>query len=342
MTTETIEDITAATDFSEFPSEQQIDFTEKDRSKPVIDVGMMTKVAVTWGKAIHQSQKFGAANEAQGFLLALECLKKGITPNDWLERYHVIKGKKSMSAEAMRAAFRAAGGDIKWEKLGDDGKEAKAKFCPPDGGTKLDANFTIEDAKRLRVSFDAESNWSKDPGAMLRARLTSKALRICWPEGLGGCYLPEETAEFVGSVESTPVSTPVPQATAPVAEKTAATVVTTTKPTPSPPPQKPAEPPKQMTDDELVAAIKNAARLAKLEPAYVKSRVTGMGAANIASLSRDNKEWLLADFEVKVKTEEARQDFMNKLDNAGITGKGDDNTPPFEVAPEATESAPKN
>jgi hypothetical protein len=150
------------------------------------------------GKMFHQSQIMGVATPGDGAVLALTCMCEGITPLEFAKTYHIIKGRPSMKADAMSARFRQSGGKCRWINLGDDGKEAKAEFSF-DGQT-LEIGYTIDDAKKVMGKDDKgkdridqpDSNWSKDRGAMLRARLITKAIRIIAPELIAGVYTPEE------------------------------------------------------------------------------------------------------------------------------------------------------
>lgn len=162
------------------------------------------------GKLFHQSQIMGVSTPGDGAVLALTCMCEGITPLEFAKTYHIIKGRPSMKADAMSARFRQSGGKCRWINLGDDGKEARAEFTY-DGQT-LEIAYTIDDAKKVMGKDDKgkdridhpDSNWSKDRGAMLRARLITKAIRIIAPELIAGVYTPEEL-EDTGAV-----STPAP------------------------------------------------------------------------------------------------------------------------------------
>lgn len=157
------------------------------------------------GKLFHQSQIMGVSTPGDGAVLALTCMCEGITPLEFAKTYHIIKGRPSMKADAMSARFRQSGGKCRWINLGDDGKEARAEFSY-DGQT-LEIAYTIDDAKKVmgkdRID-QPDSNWSKDRGAMLRARLITKAIRIIAPELIAGVYTPEELED------SGAVSTPAP------------------------------------------------------------------------------------------------------------------------------------
>ena len=148
----------------------------------------------TLGKAFQQSQLMGVTTPGDGQVLALTCMCEGITPLEFSRTYHIIGGKPAMRADMMHAKFREAGGKVEWKNVGDDGKRAEAVFSF--GGQSLTVAFTIEDALRMLGDKIKKpgSNWASDPGAMLRARLISKAVRILAPEIVAGVYTPEDLA----------------------------------------------------------------------------------------------------------------------------------------------------
>jgi len=162
------------------------------------------------GKLFHQSQIMGVSTPGDGAVLALTCMCEGITPLEFAKTYHIIKGRPSMKADAMSARFRQAGGKVHWINLGDDGKEARAKFTFDD--QTLEIAYTIEDAKKVMGKDDKgkdridqpDSNWTKDRGAMLRARLITKAIRIIAPELIAGVYTPEELEDSGAVTEAKP------------------------------------------------------------------------------------------------------------------------------------------
>lgn len=156
------------------------------------------------GKLFQTSQIMGVSTPGDGAVLALTCMCEGITPLEFAKTYHIINGRPSMRADMMHAKFREAGGKIQWKNLGDDGKLAEAVF--EFDGQSIPVAYTIEDARAVvgdKVD-KPDSNWRKDRGAMLRARLITKAVRILAPELIAGVYTPEE-------IESSAVQTQTSQ-----------------------------------------------------------------------------------------------------------------------------------
>ncbi len=150
------------------------------------------------GKSMYESGMFGCSNEAQGRVLALACIAENKNPIELARVYHIIDKRLSMRADAMLAEFRKLGGKVIWTATGDDGVAAKAKFTFE--GVETEIGFTIDDAKRAKL-IRAGGNWEKDPGAMLRARTTSKAIRMLCPEIVAGYYTPEEIEDMNGDGE---------------------------------------------------------------------------------------------------------------------------------------------
>lgn len=154
-------------------------------------------------KMFTQSQIMGVKTPGDGIVLAMTCMAERITPMEFVQTYHIIQGRPSMRADAMLAKFRSAGGKVVWLNVGDDGKEARAKFSY--GGDEMEIAFTLAEAERLigkKRLEDPDGNWFKSRGPMLRARLTSKALRIIAPELVSGTYLPEEIEESLPATET--------------------------------------------------------------------------------------------------------------------------------------------
>ncbi len=141
------------------------------------------------GTVIAKSRMFGCENIEQGQAMALISMTENLSFLELRRRYHVVDGDLSMRADFMRAEFHRLGGTYVWLKDGEDGKEARAiwKFREND----REIGYTIEDAKREGL-VKAKSRWEKDPGSMLRARCTTKAVRMIASEVLAGFYCDEE------------------------------------------------------------------------------------------------------------------------------------------------------
>lgn len=135
------------------------------------------------GKAFHVT--FGLTSPHHGTVMALTCLAENIPPTIYNQRYH---GDGSMRASSIQAKFLERGGEIDWVDIGDDGKAAKANFNHPNLRKPLEVKYTIEDAaKQVGDKLNKPgSNWATNPGAMLRAALVRKAIKIIDPGIIGG------------------------------------------------------------------------------------------------------------------------------------------------------------
>jgi|DEB0MinimDraft_4_1074332.scaffolds.fasta_scaffold00512_11 hypothetical protein len=138
-----------------------------------------------------KSQIMGVKTPGDAMVLATTCVADGMTPIEFVRTNHIIQGKPCRKAEFMLAEFMRMGGKVKWVQT--DNKIAKAVFMFE--GNETTDSFTIEDAARM-VGSDKlnhkESNWYKDPAAMLRWRLVTRVLRYVCPAATGGFYLTDE------------------------------------------------------------------------------------------------------------------------------------------------------
>lgn len=149
------------------------------------------------GTAIAKSKLFGAESEAQGQVLALECISRGIPPLALAERYHVVDGKLMMRYDAMLAEFNNAGGKHRIVSRTPDKAEIELTL----DGQKYSESYTWEEAQEDRLPFGKEDkikkNWSTPRGRkqMLWARVVSEAVRALLPGVNCGRYAPEELGE---------------------------------------------------------------------------------------------------------------------------------------------------
>jgi hypothetical protein len=140
----------------------------------------------------------GAKSEEEGFVIALTCQIEGITPIDFVRKYHIIQGKPSVKADAMLAEFRKVGGRHKLLECSPNRAAIELTF---EGQTHQFA-WTWQEAQESRWpwkdpadhSEGLKDNWStpEDRENMLWARLISKSLRRICPEICAGIYTPEE------------------------------------------------------------------------------------------------------------------------------------------------------
>jgi hypothetical protein len=160
----------------------------------------------------------GAKSQEEGYVIALTCMIEGITPIDFMRKYHIIQGKPSMRADALLAGFRQIGGR---HKLVECSPNRAAVEMTWEGQTHQFV-WTWEEAQESRWPWKDPSdhkeglkdNWStpEDRENMLWARLISKSLRRICPELCSGIYTPEEMEDVASTpaiVTSQPVAAPV-------------------------------------------------------------------------------------------------------------------------------------
>lgn len=153
------------------------------------------------GKDIAHSQMFGCSNEEQGRVLAMTCFAKRMDPLALAERYHLIKGKLSMRADAMLAGLHERGGSHRIIRRTADAAEIEIAI---NGDTQRFA-FTWEEAKQEPFVYGKEEkgkrplkdNWAtpRSRMQMLWARVVSDGVRAMCPEVVCGKYAPEEIGD---------------------------------------------------------------------------------------------------------------------------------------------------
>lgn len=154
------------------------------------------------GEAITRSGFAGCDSIEQGVIVAFTCLAERITPMEFARQYDIIQGKPTKKAAVMLAEFRSKyGGDFDWIDDGEDGKKATIQLTYK-GKEKTPVSFTAEDAKSKGLL--SKQNWKMHLPEMLRARASTKALRMHIPEIAAGIYDPNELvdAEVVNSLPS--------------------------------------------------------------------------------------------------------------------------------------------
>lgn len=115
----------------------------------------------------------------------------GLAPMQSLRALVLIKGKPTLSADAMGALVKSRRDVCEFLMLrhSDSTKATyEAKRVGDPASTTL--TFSIEDAKQAGLT--GNDNWRKFPAAMLRARALSAICRAVFPDLLLGVYDPEE------------------------------------------------------------------------------------------------------------------------------------------------------
>ena len=163
------------------------------------------------GLSIAQSGIFGTANNAQGEVLALECMSRGLAPFTLAERYNIIHNRLSMKAEAMLSVFNQRGGKHREISSTPDRAEIEVTL---DGQTKR-YSLTWEECRQEPFVYEGKETdviklliAGKPPtfkpkyatprsrAQMMWARLVSDTIRKVMPSVNSGTYTPEEVDDF--------------------------------------------------------------------------------------------------------------------------------------------------
>lgn len=160
---------------------------------PISEVRQMAAATIKSGLS------FGLQNEDAALALMLICQSENLHPMQAVRRFHIIKGRPAMRADAMQAEFQRAGGTVHW--LERSNTCCRATFEHSSGG-KLTVCWTLEDAKSAGLT--SNENWRRFPRQMLAARVISEGVRAVLPAIICGMYTPEEITDSleVPSVQS--------------------------------------------------------------------------------------------------------------------------------------------
>ncbi len=272
----------------------------------------------TLGRSIAVSKMFGCESEAQGQVMALECIARKMPPLMIAEKYHLIYGKLSMKTEAMLADFRTiakgshkikcrTADKVAIELITCDGdshtfeltwEEAKLEPFPYDGKESVVVETIAKgDLKSLKLKPKYATGRSRMQ--MLWARLVSDAIRCVAPEVICGSYTPEEVSDFESMPEAVRNEAPPEDAeVVEVVEPTITTIETVV--------EQPADPETDdsMTNDDpclepQIQEIKDALGVAEQLPglkdivARVKAKLVSCGLKKLADLTYSDAARLL-------------------------------------------------
>lgn len=141
----------------------------------------------------------------------------GLPPLTALAMTNPIKGKPTISAEAMRALALQAGHEIIVTESSSSRVVIKGRRRGSDEWTTV--SWTLEDARQaglLRKSRSGEpTNWDRFPRQMLLARASTELCRIVFPDVIHGMRSAEELIDEIDTVTELPPA-PAPQQTSTV------------------------------------------------------------------------------------------------------------------------------
>ena len=204
------------------------------------DRGALYKMAST---AVASGLYPGLQSADAAFVIMLKGADLGLAPFEALSAIYLIKGKAHIGYTVLASLMR------RHPHYDYRVTELTAEVCTLDfvhhGEAIGSFSFSMEDAKRARLTGNADSNWSKYPQTMLFARCMSLGQRIYCPDLTSSTFYVDSLGEpEVPIYDVTPRDVPTPQR----AEQTAAPVPLFGAPTQDAPPTKPAD----MDVDELI------------------------------------------------------------------------------------------
>jgi len=150
------------------------------------------------GEVFERSGMFGCSQQGQGLIIVMTCVQAGITPLEFVERYHIIDGRPSMRADAMLARFLELGGRYDVVERTSEMASINCAYKNAQYGARL----TWDEAKVEPFTKDkngkVKRNWAspRTRMQMLWARVVSDAVRTVCPIVCQGSYTPEEITDF--------------------------------------------------------------------------------------------------------------------------------------------------
>ena len=138
----------------------------------------------------------GASTPEAAFTVIMTGRELGLTAMQSIRSIHVIKGKAMLSADLVAALVKTRGDVCRYFRMVESTNEvARYETLRVGEPAPTTMAFTIEDAKRAHLTGKPESNWSKYPAAMLRARCITSLARAVYPDLAMGLYDPDEIQE---------------------------------------------------------------------------------------------------------------------------------------------------
>lgn len=127
----------------------------------------------------------------------------GLEPMSSLRSINVIKGKPSLSSEAMRAMVMAAGHEITFPEMTNTRCVIRGRRRGSEDTTTV--TYSMDDAKRAGLS--GNSQYSKMPRQMLTARATAELCRLIFADVIGGLIADVEVDDIItAEVVETPTA----------------------------------------------------------------------------------------------------------------------------------------
>ena len=152
----------------------------------------MEKVAEKLFRAGVFSSEVKSADTAFAILLAGHEL--GFTPMAAARNIALVKGKVSLSADAMVGLVKRSSVCAAWHVVDSTATECTIATTRHGDATPTVLTYTI--AMATRAGLTGSQTWRAHPEAMLRARCGAALARAVYPDVCGGLYEPDEAEEI--------------------------------------------------------------------------------------------------------------------------------------------------
>ncbi len=162
---------------------------------PAVGTGLSIAELTAVAKQVAASRLFpGVENEQAAFTLMLLCQAEGLHPINAMRRYHIIKGRPSMRADAMQAEFQRQGGVVAWLESSND--VCSARFTHPAHAPEgFVVTVRLAELHAAGVT-QSNPNYARWPRQMLRARAISEGVRAVLPGVVVGIYSDVEVEDM--------------------------------------------------------------------------------------------------------------------------------------------------
>jgi hypothetical protein len=156
----------------------------------------------TFAADVAASRFYGFADPAQAFVAISAGMDLGLSHAQSARAWHIIKGKATLSADAMRAVCLASP-LCEYFSVVEKTEERCTVRTKRRGDVEQTITWTIEQGRRAGLANG--DGWSKYPRAMLLARATGELARQVYPDLLLGIYTSEEMADADRAAPTAPI-----------------------------------------------------------------------------------------------------------------------------------------
>jgi 5'-3' exonuclease len=147
--------------------------------------------AVQLAQLLFKARLFGAYGTPEAVLsTVLSGRELGLSAMASLRAFHIVEGKPTMAADALRALVLKSG-KAKSFRCTERTATAATFSTQRQDEEPMTLRYTIEEAQAAGLVKNG-SGWTKNPADMLVARASSKLARLVYPDVVAGLYAPEE------------------------------------------------------------------------------------------------------------------------------------------------------